>query len=171
MSWDLNLFFCICLGICSRSKFLQSFQFRVVRHAQQFQISSKFQVGVVRHAQIDWNQQVRYFSKIILAVNFIFCIWLGIRKYIYLIQSIHISVVRYTWACQKWFPRLNWAIYIYMNMFIKKGKFLQILWHVTPLLQNYPASNTGALQSLTFYTVVRLKVGSWKFLQHHVFNV
>ena len=47
------------------------------------------------------------------------------------------------------------------DKFIKKGKFLQILWHVILLLQNYPAWNTGTMQSLRFYMIVQLKVGSW----------
>ena len=36
-----------------------------------------------------------------LGVKLIFCVWLGIHKYIYLIQSIHIDVVRHTKAFQK----------------------------------------------------------------------
>ena len=42
-----------------------------------------------------------------LAMNLIFYFCLGIHKYIYIIQSIHMCVVRYTWACQKLFPILN----------------------------------------------------------------
>ena len=30
-----------------------------------------------------------------------FCMLLGIHKYIYIIQSIHVGVVKHTWACQK----------------------------------------------------------------------
>ena len=46
------------------------------------------------------------------------------------------------------------------DMFFKTGKILQILGHFIPLLKNYPASDTGALQSVTFYMIVKLKVGS-----------
>ena len=46
-------------------------------------------------------------------------------------------------------------------MFIKKGKYLQILWHFIHLLPNYPSSDTGALESLTCYMIVKLKVGFW----------
>ena len=53
-----------------------------------------------------------------LGMRLIFCMWLGIHKYIYLIQSIHVSV----WSGTPWpsnsnsqyqicnMPRLNWAM-------------------------------------------------------------
>ena len=65
------------------------------------------QVGVARHAESDWKQQVSFISKMTSDVKLIFCVWLGIHKYIDLIQSIHMVVVRHTWACQKYFPILN----------------------------------------------------------------
>ena len=40
-------------------------------------------------------------------INLIFYICLGIHKYIYMIQSIAMDVVRHTWASQKFFPILN----------------------------------------------------------------
>ena len=43
----------------------------------------------------------------IFGMNLIFCMWSGIHKYIYMIQFIHIGVVRHTWVCQKYFSILN----------------------------------------------------------------
>ena len=36
-----------------------------------------------------------------------FWVWLGIHKYIYMTQSIHMSVIKYIWVCRKQFPLLN----------------------------------------------------------------
>ena len=60
-----------------------------------------FQVDVVRHVQSDSKQQVSCVSKISLSLKLTSCMWLGILKYIYLIQSILMDVVRLTRACQK----------------------------------------------------------------------
>ena len=40
-------------------------------------------------------------------MKLILCKWLDIHKYIYLIQFIHMGVVRPTWAYQKWFRISN----------------------------------------------------------------
>ena len=40
-------------------------------------------------------------------INLIFYICLGIHKYISMIQSIHMHVIRHTWAPLKFFPILN----------------------------------------------------------------
>ena len=34
-------------------------------------------------------------------------------------------------------------INIYMDLFIKKGKFLKVLWHFVHVLQSYPKFNNG----------------------------
>ena len=62
------------LGIHRSYKFIQSLE-----------------LDMVKHAQSDWKQQVSHISKM----------WLGIQKYIYMIQSIHVDVVRQTWTCPK----------------------------------------------------------------------
>ena len=54
-------------------------------------------MGAVRRAQSDSKQQVI----INLGMKLIFCMWLGIHKYIYLIQSINVGVVRHTMAFRK----------------------------------------------------------------------
>ena len=47
-------------------------------------------------------------SKLNLDMNLIFFMWLGIHKYMYLIQSIHMGVVRHILTCQKQSSMLNW---------------------------------------------------------------
>ena len=42
-----------------------------------------------------------------LGMNMIFWIWLGTHKYIYMIQSIHMDVVRHKGACLNYCPILN----------------------------------------------------------------
>ena len=42
-----------------------------------------------------------------LGMNIIFWIGLGTHKYIYMIQSIHMDVVRHNGACLNYFPMLN----------------------------------------------------------------
>ena len=42
-----------------------------------------------------------------LSMNLPFCMWLGMHKYIYMIQSIHVGVFRHTWVCQKLFRILK----------------------------------------------------------------
>ena len=53
-----------------------------------------FQVVVVRHAEKDSKEQVIYIKKNVLKYEVGF-LWLGIRKYNYLIQSIRMGVVKY----------------------------------------------------------------------------
>ena len=62
-------------------------------------------MGVIRPAQIDSKQQVRMnldirLISMKLGMNLIYYMWLGVYKYIYLIQSIHMSIDRHTWALQ-----------------------------------------------------------------------
>ena len=40
-------------------------------------------------------------------MKLIYRMWLGVHKYIYLIQSIYMVVVKHTWAFQKYFSILN----------------------------------------------------------------
>ena len=63
-------------------------------------------MSVVRHVQSDSKQEIRMnlvmkLIRINLDMKLIYCMLLGIQKYIYLIQSIHMGVVRPTWAFQK----------------------------------------------------------------------
>ena len=46
------------------------------------------------HTHTNSKQQVRYISRMNLDMQLIFCMCLGIHKYIYLILSIHMGVVR-----------------------------------------------------------------------------
>ena len=58
---------------------------------------------VVRRAQINLKQQFRIdlgMKLIRMKLGVKFCMWLDIRKYIYLTQSINIGVVRHTWTFQ-----------------------------------------------------------------------
>lgn len=70
---------------------------QVIRRPQKLQIW--FQMGVVRHDQSNSKQRVSYISK--LRYEVFFYMWLGIHKYIYVSYSIHMDVVKHTWACQK----------------------------------------------------------------------
>ena len=61
-----------------------------------------FQVGTIRHTQSQWKQW--YLSEMnidnsVLHLNLFFAC--GINKYIYMIQSIYMGVVRRTWACPR----------------------------------------------------------------------
>ena len=69
----------------------------VLKNQKSNNFFQSFQVDVVRHAQSDLKQQV--WTN--LGIKFIFCMWLGIHKYIYLIQSIYMSVVKHIWVFQK----------------------------------------------------------------------
>ena len=40
-------------------------------------------------------------------MKLIYHMWLGVHKYIYLIQSIYMGVVKHNWAFQKYFSILN----------------------------------------------------------------
>ena len=56
---------------------------------------------MVRRAQSDSTQQVRTrpgikLIRINLDIKLIFCICLGVHKYIYLAQSVHSAVVKHT---------------------------------------------------------------------------
>ena len=78
-------------------------------------------------AQIDSKQQVRMnlrmkLIKINLGMKLFFCMWLDTHKYIYLIQSIHMGVVRHTRVfpevilniktaiCQDWIELWCWFL-------------------------------------------------------------
>ena len=85
----MKLVFCMWLGINRSNKFIQSLQ-----------------VDVVRRPQIDSKQQVRMnlaikLIRINLGTKLTFRMWLGIHKYMYLIQFIQTDDVRHTWAFQK----------------------------------------------------------------------
>ena len=61
-----------------------------------------FQLGVVKHSQSDSQQQVRtnLDMKLIrknLGMKLTFYMWLGVHKYIYLIQSIYMDMGKHTW--------------------------------------------------------------------------
>ena len=57
-----------------------------------------FKVSVVRHVHSDLKQQVSYIPKYEISYKMVFCVWLGMNKYIYMIKSIHLSVAKSTWA-------------------------------------------------------------------------
>ena len=52
-------------------------------------------------AQNDSKQQVKMNLDLNLGMKLIFCIWLSIHKYNFLIQPIHIGVLKHLWAFQK----------------------------------------------------------------------
>ena len=57
-------------------------------------------MDVVRHAQSDSKQQFKMnlgmkLIRMNLGIKLIFCMWLGIHKYIYLIQSIQMFVFKW----------------------------------------------------------------------------
>ena len=60
-------------------------------------------MGAFRRDQRDWKQQVR----LNLGIKLIFYMWLGIHKYIYLVQFIDMGMVRHTWIFQKSLSVLN----------------------------------------------------------------
>ena len=69
-------------------------------------------MSVVRYVPSDSKQEIRMnlvmkLIRINLDMKLIYCMLLGIYKYIYLIQSIHMGVVRPTWAFQKYFSISN----------------------------------------------------------------
>ena len=80
-----------------------------------YKFIQSFQVGVVRHVQSDSKQQIRMnlgmkvirmkvgmkLIRMKVGMKLLFCMWLYIHKYIYLIQSTHINVVTHTWVFQK----------------------------------------------------------------------
>ena len=59
-------------------------------------------MGVVKHTQGGSKQKVAcYISKMNFGMKLLFCIWLVIRKNIYLIQFIHMGAVEPTGAFLK----------------------------------------------------------------------
>ena len=70
------------------------------------QLCQLFHLIVVSHAQ-SYSKQLSHFSRMSWVMRVIFCMRLGIHKYIYLIQSIHTCVVRHACAFQKMFLILN----------------------------------------------------------------
>ena len=62
---------------------------QVIRRPQKLQIW--FQVIQNKESVISQNWGMKFF----------FYMWLGIHKYIYVSYSIHMDVVKHTWACQK----------------------------------------------------------------------
>lgn len=57
-------------------------------------------MGVVRHVQSDGKQRISGISQMNLSMSLFFCMLLGIHKYIRMIQSIHMVLVRLIWAYQ-----------------------------------------------------------------------
>ena len=67
-----------------------------------YKFVQSFQVGEVKHAQSDWKQWVSCILKMTLHIHSIFCMWLGIDEYMYVIHdSIQMAMVKRTLACQK----------------------------------------------------------------------
>ena len=59
---------------------------------------------VVTRAQISLGMKLIWMN---LGIKLIFCMCLGIQKYIYLIQPIHVGVIRHIWAFQDEFAISN----------------------------------------------------------------
>ena len=72
-----------------------------LRTLRSYRFVQSLQVDMLRHAKCDWKQRVNWTSKMIISMNLVFCLWLDVHKYIYMIQSIHMGVARHTWTCQK----------------------------------------------------------------------
>ena len=67
------------------------------------------------------------------------------------------------------FSTALWKVYLYMyvhsygymDMFIKKGRFLRVLWQLVPLLQNYPIVKASRRCKIIIYLFVKLNDQSW----------
>ena len=57
-------------------------------------------MGVVRHVHSDGKQRISGISQMNLSMSLFFCMLLGIHKYIRMIQSVHMVLVRLIWAYQ-----------------------------------------------------------------------
>ena len=77
------------------------FSHLVTNPKRRYRFVQSFQLGVFKHTQPDQKQRVSDTSKMNLRINLIFCKWSGIYSYIYMIQSIHMGMIRQTLACQK----------------------------------------------------------------------
>ena len=69
------------------------------------------------YTQTWFKKKVRFVSRMSRYIKSIFCLWVSIHKYLYIIQSIHLSVVKNfghaktnspNWFCNM--SRLNWAM-------------------------------------------------------------
>ena len=81
--------FCVWLGINKSNKLILSLQVGVIKCSQS------------HSKQWDWMNVSMKLIRMNLVMKLIFSVWLGIYKHISLIQSIHMAVVKHTWAFQK----------------------------------------------------------------------
>ena len=85
MSWAMKLFFCSCVS----------------RDPEKLYICSVISGWCDQICMKYWKHRVSYLSRMNLGMSLVFDMWWGILEYIYKIQSIHMSVVKHTWACGK----------------------------------------------------------------------
>ena len=78
----------------------------VVRSSQKSKITSVISSGCGQTCSKCLRITSQLSLKMNSGMNMIFYICLGIHNYIYMIQSIHMRVVRYIWASQKFVPIL-----------------------------------------------------------------